>query len=229
MSIIGGKYCTKNEYNTIKFSGVSDELTRTQIYPDGNILDREYNFPMGQPCLSVYKHGSFKWEPINNLSSSSFKDGRNTISEMLSEQAYRISILEKKTRKLQQIEDNFKEILENIPDDVQRKLYNSDLKLEIFNDYCPNCKNFGVEKKHCMFKDNCRGLCTDCFKIENNTCNACGSKQEKQCITCYQYKSLEQLCDSNNCQHSVCWDCRGRSCRAGVAMYQCPMCSQYLD
>ena len=204
--------------------------TADELNIDINLYESNFTSQTKFPVICVKRRQKFLWVEISDLSKNDLHQNKFVLHDILFNIYNTNEQLEKQCSK-------YKKELTTILNYMDKSNLVKILKqerLKILKNWCPICVTFqeqGIKK--CMHTLSCTGACENCFSITKKgnveVCNACGSEQHLTCPTCYQEKTLEQLCKSNNCSHYICWECRGRSCRAGKEIYKCPQCRAKLD
>ena len=203
------------------------------VFKDDQVYDTELeDFVIKNvPGIYIYKYGFLKWEQINDLSSQNFAQYRSIISKFMTESNELKCKLKKKMDKIEKDTKFLIEILvkkEN--NDIIKILHTQNNSNFLLEKICVGCYKQVDNKVKCFYNDTCPGLCEDCQLISDQSiCNACNKSQTIMCPTCYVDKPSDKMCKSNNCSHSVCWECIGRSCRAGNTIDLCPLCRAPLD
>jgi hypothetical protein len=195
--------------------------------------DNEETFVLRKvPGIYIHKYGTIKWEKLSMLSYKKYTEHNWDISDYMTNLNNENNEIK---NKLDKIEDDIqiltKIMLEKNNQQLIRDIYEQSNLNYLLEKICVGCcQEISNSKQKCFYKDTCPGLCQNCVLIsEKGICNACHKSQTIQCPTCYIEKTSEQMCKSNHCSHSVCWECRGKSFRAGNPIEICPMCRSKLD
>lgn len=222
-----------------EYSYQDDELS-DESHKNGEITFQEVNvydsdnedFILDmEPGIYTYKYGSLKWERFTTLSHQKFTEHHKDISKYISNLNDQNKKYTEKFTKIEKDMDILKNIfLQSQNQHIIKAIFEKSKLNFAIRDICSGCCKNAINKKKCFYVDTCPGLCEECELIsKDGICNACGKSQRIQCPTCYMEKTSEQMCKSNHCSHSVCWECRGKSCRAGNPIEICPLCRAKID
>ena len=182
----------------------------------------------GTLCVCISLYGSNKWEPLSELSATSWMNYRYKIREGLER-------IRKRTRKnkIELQKANITSETMYLFDEIYKKLSKGE-KIEFLKKHkdtwlgkstCTSCLDRCDDKKSCLHSD-CSGMCNKCAETLESceNCPACSKKQEIQCPICQENKKIHDLSRSATCTHSVCWKCYGLAFQAGHPIENCPLC-----
>ncbi len=182
----------------------------------------------GLLCISISLYGNNRWEPLAELSSSSWMKYRCKIRDGL-EGVRKRTKRNKKAIQKAQIADETKQLFDalykTLSESDKREFLKQHKNTWLSKATCTACLKRCDEKTKCLHSD-CPGMCKKCAgKLEScENCPACNKKQEIICPICMDTKRASELVKSVSCCHSVCWKCYGMAFKSGHPILNCPMC-----
>ena len=182
----------------------------------------------GLLCISISLYGNNRWEPLAELSSSSWMKYRCKIRDGLEGVRKRTKRNKKALQKAQITDETkllFDSLYKKLSETEKREFLKQHQNTWLSIATCTACLKRCDEKIKCLHSD-CPGMCKKCTeKLQScKNCPACNKKQEITCPICMDTKKASELVKSVSCCHSVCWKCYGMAFQSGHPILDCPLC-----
>ena len=185
------------------------------IDSEGQLRIYKFEGDYSMPVICVRKYNEYVWVPFEELSSILFYRYREGLNRKLAD----ISIANEADNNL--AVSMFKTMTVG-----QRQIWLQQNE-EYKNTVCTECGIFNITKTKCLHYD-CPGMCSSCFLSKNpegfENCACCGQKQESMCPICQEVCGSDNLVQSEECSHHICWSCFGRSVKSSCPISHCPLC-----